>query len=156
VSYDDHTVAEQQSKDTSFKLVGLRLAHDAGTDTDWNRQYRDGEHEAKTERGYERDDSYTFHSDDKSTVVLDPKGAEGVAMVLGAKQRVSQDQRDVLAQRGPEAFDMPKETIEAWRKGDLHEDEMTDIAVTLNEAQLGQVRDRIAVPEQGRTGMMAH
>lgn len=158
VSYDDHTTAHQTAHDTSLGLLGFDILLGGSEETEWEKGYRAGG-KAQLAQGYERKDKYLIAATETSDIVMNPKGyskdGDAVAMVMGGKQRVNQRQRDILAKAGPEAFDMPPETLEAWRNGSMNEAELANIAVTMTEGQLAKIRDTIARPDLVHTSMIA-
>ncbi len=157
VTYDDHTIVQQQATDSSAALFGLSLFHSGSEQTEYEDAYRAGGEQHVAE-GYARKDSYVFSKSEDSNIIMDPKGyakeGDPVAMAIGSRQGMNQHQRDVMAKLGPGAFDMPPETLEAWRNGSMNESELANVAVTMTDSQLRKVRDTIAKPNDMDTDIL--
>lgn len=160
IEYDEHQVAHQETHDTSLSVLGLDLLHSGFSETESDLEYRDPTHRAHTERDFMRDDRFFWQRPEESHLALDPKGyakdGDPVAAVLGATKKTTAEERAVLARLGPGAFGLPQTAVDAYRDGDMHLGEQQEIALTLTESQLAEIRDRVDPADRANVARAIH
>lgn len=160
VTYDEHTTTHQHAEDDKLSLFGLDLLKRGFTESETESEYRaDGK--AHTERDYHRQDRYWFAANEDSHIAMDPKGYgkqgdAAVGMVMASQQETTDHERDVLAKLGPAAFGMPQESVEAWRKGDMHTGVLQQVSLTMTEGQLATLRDKVAPADAAHVERSLH